>query len=199
VIDVSAFRMLILSVTSWLDRREREVLAHPIEECCGGSWVGDAYGSRMMTAGNLPREPTGLAGTRCTRSRRSSHRTRWHRRLIAQMGLRQDWNTLWRRPTPPGGLDDEFETDTSGKNCAAFQNAPRRNITSGNRPIGPRVYGHHDYGRGFEIPEQNHSFDGGTDEPNAAADFHPIRDTKRPILTAKAEWCRGIRSCAASQ
>jgi hypothetical protein len=32
VIDVSAFQMLLLTVTSWLHRREREVLAYLIEE-----------------------------------------------------------------------------------------------------------------------------------------------------------------------
>jgi hypothetical protein len=32
VIDVSAFQMLLLTVTSWLDQREREVLAYLIEE-----------------------------------------------------------------------------------------------------------------------------------------------------------------------
>jgi hypothetical protein len=45
VIDVSALRMLLLTVTSWLDRQEREMLAYLIEEkigCCGGSWVGGA-------------------------------------------------------------------------------------------------------------------------------------------------------------
>ena len=32
MIDVSAFRMLLLIVTSWLDRQEREMLAYLIEE-----------------------------------------------------------------------------------------------------------------------------------------------------------------------
>jgi hypothetical protein len=32
VIDVSAFQMLLLTVTSWRDQREREVLAYLIEE-----------------------------------------------------------------------------------------------------------------------------------------------------------------------
>ena len=32
MIDVSAFQMLLLTVTSWLDQREREVLAYLIEE-----------------------------------------------------------------------------------------------------------------------------------------------------------------------
>ena len=32
VIDVSALRMLLLTVTSWLDRQEREILAYRIEE-----------------------------------------------------------------------------------------------------------------------------------------------------------------------
>ena len=32
MIDVSAFQMLLLPVTSWLDQREREVLAYLIEE-----------------------------------------------------------------------------------------------------------------------------------------------------------------------
>lgn len=32
MIDVSAFRMLLLIITSWLDRQEREMLAYLIEE-----------------------------------------------------------------------------------------------------------------------------------------------------------------------
>jgi hypothetical protein len=32
VVDISAFQMFLLTVTSWLDRREREVLAQLIEE-----------------------------------------------------------------------------------------------------------------------------------------------------------------------
>ena len=32
MIEVSAFQMLLLPVTSWLDQREREVLAYLIEE-----------------------------------------------------------------------------------------------------------------------------------------------------------------------
>ena len=32
MLDVSAFQMLLLMVTSWLDQREREVLAYLIEE-----------------------------------------------------------------------------------------------------------------------------------------------------------------------
>ena len=32
MIDVSAFQMLLLTVTSWLDQREREVVAYLIEE-----------------------------------------------------------------------------------------------------------------------------------------------------------------------
>ena len=32
MIDVSALRMLLLTVTSWLDRQEREILAYLIEE-----------------------------------------------------------------------------------------------------------------------------------------------------------------------
>ena len=32
MVDVSAFQMLLITVTSWLDQREREVLAYLIEE-----------------------------------------------------------------------------------------------------------------------------------------------------------------------
>lgn len=32
MVDVSALRMLLLTVTSWLDRQEREILAYLIEE-----------------------------------------------------------------------------------------------------------------------------------------------------------------------
>jgi hypothetical protein len=32
VIDLSVFRLLLLTITGWLDRREREALAYLIEE-----------------------------------------------------------------------------------------------------------------------------------------------------------------------
>ena len=37
MIDVSALRMLLLTVTSWLDRQEREILAYLIEEKWGAA------------------------------------------------------------------------------------------------------------------------------------------------------------------
>jgi hypothetical protein len=44
VIDASALQLLLMVLTGWLDRREREALAYLIEEnaCCGGNWAGGA-------------------------------------------------------------------------------------------------------------------------------------------------------------
>jgi hypothetical protein len=43
VIDVSALQLLLVAVTAWLDRREREVLAYLIEENrVLRRWAGDA-------------------------------------------------------------------------------------------------------------------------------------------------------------
>src|SRR6185503_6892237 len=70
--------MLLLTVTSWLDQREREVLAYLIEEnrVLRRQWVDGASDSPMTTGGSLPRERTGWAVRPCMRSRRSSRRTR---------------------------------------------------------------------------------------------------------------------------
>ena len=56
MIDISAFNMLLLTVTSWLDRRDREALDYPIAEnrLLRRQVSGRASGSPMTTAGNLP-------------------------------------------------------------------------------------------------------------------------------------------------
>ena len=46
MIDSSAFQMLLLTITSWLDRQDREVLAYLIEEnrilASAGEWTAFA-------------------------------------------------------------------------------------------------------------------------------------------------------------
>jgi hypothetical protein len=80
VIDVSAVQMLLLTVTSWLERREREVLAYLIEEngSCGGSCRGGAYGS-PMTRGSKGRSRTSGTASAGQRLHGSSEQTGSHR------------------------------------------------------------------------------------------------------------------------
>ena len=55
---------VVLTVTGWLDRRERKVLAYLIEEESGpaaSSWVGGVSGSPMTTGANGPCGPIAWA------------------------------------------------------------------------------------------------------------------------------------------
>ena len=89
MIDVSALRMLLLTVTSWLDRQEREILAYLIEE---------NRVLRRQLGGRRPRltdDDRRLLAARAYRLGRQVLREiativapdtllRWHRRLIAR-------------------------------------------------------------------------------------------------------------------
>ena len=65
--------MFLLTVTRWLDRREREVLAYLIEEnrVLRRQLDGRRVQLPMTTAGDLPREPTGWVVRCYAKSRRS--------------------------------------------------------------------------------------------------------------------------------
>jgi len=97
VIDVSAFHLLLLTVTSWLDRREREVLAYLIEENrilrqqVGGRRLAHRRRSAETRRASLPAGPAGAARRRDDRHAGhvaplapAAHRT--------QMDLRQERN-----------------------------------------------------------------------------------------------------------
>ena len=89
MIDASAFQMLLLTVTSWLDRREREVLAYLIEENrilrrqLGGRRLGLTDDDRRRLAARayrLGRQALRDVATIVT----PDTLLRWHRRFIAR-------------------------------------------------------------------------------------------------------------------
>ena len=89
MIDASAFQMLLLTVTSWLDRREREVLAYLIEENrilrrqLGGRRLGLTDDDRRRLAARayrLGRQALRDVATIVT----PDTLLRWHRQLIAR-------------------------------------------------------------------------------------------------------------------
>jgi putative transposase len=89
VIDVSAFRLLLLVITGWLDRREREVLAYLIQENrlshrqLGGRrlWLTDADRRRLAAlAHRIGRRALRQVATVVT----PDTLLRWHRQLVAQ-------------------------------------------------------------------------------------------------------------------
>ena len=73
MVDISVFQMFLLTVTRWLDRREREVLAYLIEE--NRVLRRQLDGRRVQLtdddAGDLPREPAGWVVRCYAKSRRS--------------------------------------------------------------------------------------------------------------------------------
>jgi putative transposase len=89
VIDVSAFHMLLLVVTSWLDRREREVLAYLIEE---NRVLRQQVGGRRLRLTDDDRRKLAARAYRLGRQAlREVARIvtpdtllRWHRQLIAR-------------------------------------------------------------------------------------------------------------------
>ena len=70
MIDVSAPRMLLLTVTSWLDRQEREILAYLIEE----NRVLRQPGGRHLRLTDDDR-PGATRGFRCAQERWAPRRT----------------------------------------------------------------------------------------------------------------------------
>jgi len=89
VVDISAVQMLLLTVTSWLDRRERDVLAYLIEENrvlrqqLGGRRLGLTDADRRKLAARayrLGRQTLRQVATIVT----PDTLLRWHRQLIAR-------------------------------------------------------------------------------------------------------------------
>ena len=88
MIDVSAFQMLLLTVTSWLDQREREVLAYLIEE---NRILRRQLGGRRLRLTDDDRRKLAARAYRLGRQALREVATvvtpdtllRWHRRLIA--------------------------------------------------------------------------------------------------------------------
>ena len=88
MIDISAFHMLLLTVTSWLDRREREVLAYLIEE---NRLLRRRVGGRRLRLTDDDRRRLAARAYRLGRQTLREIATivtpdtllRWHRQLIA--------------------------------------------------------------------------------------------------------------------
>jgi putative transposase len=89
VIDISAFHMLLFTVTSWLDRREREVLAYLIEE---NRLLRRQVGGRRLRLTDDDRRKLAARGYRLGRQTLREVATivtpdtllRWHRQLVAR-------------------------------------------------------------------------------------------------------------------
>jgi hypothetical protein len=89
VIDVSAVRMLLLILTSWLDRREREMLAYLIEE---NRVLRRQVGGRRLRLTDDDRRRLAARAYRLGRRALREIATivtpdtllRWHRQLIAR-------------------------------------------------------------------------------------------------------------------
>ena len=91
MIDLSAFQMLLLTVTSWLDRREREVLSYLIEE---NRILRRQVGRRHLRLTGDDRRKLAARAYRLGRQALREVATivtpntllRWHRQLIAPNG-----------------------------------------------------------------------------------------------------------------
>jgi putative transposase len=102
VIDVSAFQMLLLTVTSWLDQREREVLAYLIEE---NRVLRRQLGGRRLRLSDDDRRTLAARAYRLGRQALREVATfvapdtllRWHRHLIARK-----WTYAKRGPSRRG-------------------------------------------------------------------------------------------------
>jgi len=89
VIDASTLRMLLLTVTTWLDRREREMLAYLIEE---NRVLRRRLGRRRVRLTDDDRRKLAARAHRIGRQALRSVATivgpdtllRWHRQLIAR-------------------------------------------------------------------------------------------------------------------
>jgi hypothetical protein len=89
VIDVSAFQMFLLTVTSWLDQREREVLTYLIEE---NRVLRRQLGGRRLRLTDDDRRKLAARAYRLGRAALREVATivtpdtllRWHRQLIAR-------------------------------------------------------------------------------------------------------------------
>jgi hypothetical protein len=103
VIDVAAFRMLLLVVTGWLERRERDAIAYLIEE---NRLLHPQLGGRRLRLTDADRRRLAARahglGRRVLRDVATIETPdtllRWHRQLIAQK-----WTSARRRPCRRGG------------------------------------------------------------------------------------------------
>jgi hypothetical protein len=95
VIDVSALQVLLVAVTAWLDRREREALAYLIEE----NRLRRRLAVRAYRVGRQALREVATIVTRDTL-------LRWHRQLIARKWMIPLGERHFRRPrastTAPG-------------------------------------------------------------------------------------------------
>jgi hypothetical protein len=77
VIDPAALQMVLMVLTGWLDRRERQAIAYLIEEIasCGVSLADGGCVSRMTIGAGWSRERTWWAVRPCGRLPRSRRPT----------------------------------------------------------------------------------------------------------------------------
>jgi hypothetical protein len=89
VIDVSVLRLLLLTITSWLDRREREALAYLIEE---NRLLRQQVGGRRLRFTDDERRRLAIRAHKLGRKALREVATivtpdtllRWHRQLVAR-------------------------------------------------------------------------------------------------------------------
>lgn len=104
MIDVSAFHMLLLTVTTWLGRREREALAYLIEE---NRVLRRQVGGRRLRLTDQDKRKLAARAYRLGRQSLREVATivtpdtllRWHRQLIARK-----WTHAKKRSTRRGVL-----------------------------------------------------------------------------------------------
>jgi transposase InsO family protein len=102
VIDVGAFRMLLLVITGWLDRRERDAIAYLVEE---NRLLHHQLGGRRLVLTDADRRRLAALAHRLGRRVLCDVTTmvtpdtllRWHRQLIARK-----WTSERRRPSRRG-------------------------------------------------------------------------------------------------
>ena len=102
MIDVSVLRLLLLTITGWLDRREREALAYLIEE---NRVLRQQVGGRRLRFTDDDRRRLAIRGYRLGRQALREVATivmpdtllRWHRQLVARK-----WTYTRRRSSRSG-------------------------------------------------------------------------------------------------
>jgi hypothetical protein len=98
VIDVSALQLLLVTITSWLDRREREMLAYLVEE---NRLLRRQLGGRRLRLTDADRRRLAALAYRLGRQALREVATivtpdtllRWHRQLIARKWTYQKTGT----------------------------------------------------------------------------------------------------------
>ena len=151
MIDVSAFHMLLLTVTSWLDRREREVLAYLIEE---NRVLRRQLGGRRLRLTDDDRRKLAARAYRLGRQALREVATivtpdtllRWHRQLIARKWTYAKKGTTSSRRSrgnPPigpadGGGESELGLHADPR-CPQEPRAPRRPVNDCTDPAGAGI------------------------------------------------------------